>query len=159
MFFHTSISNFSISSLLHKRQLTEACLPSTFIPRELHRPMGKPSFLPTYRCSHPYSPLETTNFMFVFSFLAQGWQLCPILFSVLGPHLVLLCRPCASYHSLWEFTWALVHLCLEGFIFLVASMPPGSYNLLSPLAIKFFLPPLLLYSLSSEGRDSTELSH
>lgn len=48
------------------------------------------------------------------SFLVRSGILCPLpLLSARTPPSLNLCRPCACGHSLCEFTWASVLLCLE----------------------------------------------
>lgn len=54
------------------------------------------------------------------SFWIKDWDMCSLPLSVLGPLLV---QTLACCHSLYEFLYASVLLCLEGLVSFVSSIP------------------------------------
>lgn len=82
------------------------------------------------------------------SWIRDG-SLCPFALSALGPYRAYSWADSACCHSLCEFSYALLLLCLEGLLSLVPFTDPGSNN----------LPLLPKSSLSSEGRALTETAY
>lgn len=82
--------------------------------------------------------------------LYSGWGLVSTCSLSTGtPSGLDLRRPCACCHSLCEFIYALVPVCLEGLVSLVYSILTDSYTI--------FPSPFLQSSLSHEGRSLTEI--